>query len=42
MLEALSEGDPLIFTQFAEWGKLLKPYLEQRLRRNAVFVWQHQ
>jgi len=33
MLEALSEGDrALIFTQFAEWGKLLKPYLEQHCR----------
>jgi len=27
----------LIFTQFAEWGKLLKPYLEQRLRREMLF-----
>jgi SNF2 family DNA or RNA helicase len=30
--EAISEGDrALIFTQFAEWGKLLQPYLEKQL-----------
>jgi len=39
--EALSEGDrALIFTQFAEWGKLLRPYLEQQLEKRC-FVWQH-
>jgi len=38
--EALSEGDrALIFTQFAEWGKLLKPYLEQQLRREILFLY---
>ena len=41
MLEvALSEGDrALIFTQFAEWGKLLKPYLEQKLDRETLFLY---
>ena len=40
LFEALSEGDrALIFTQFAEWGKLLKPYLEQRLRREMLFLY---
>ena len=41
MLEvALSEGDrALIFTQFAEWGKLLKPYLEQKLGRETLFLY---
>ncbi len=41
MLEvALSEGDrALIFTQFAEWGKLLKPYLEQQLSRETLFLY---
>ena len=38
--EALSEGDrALIFTQFAEWGKLLKPYLEQQLGRETLFLY---
>lgn len=38
--EALSEGDrALIFTQFAEWGKLLKPYLEQQLGREMLFLY---
>ncbi len=40
LFEALSESDrALIFTQFAEWGKLLKPYLEQRLRREVLFLY---
>ena len=41
MLEtALAEGDrALIFTQFAEWGKLLKPYLEQKLGREMLFFY---
>ena len=41
MLEvALSEGDrALIFTQFAEWGKLLKPYLEKQLGREMLFLY---
>jgi len=38
--EALSEGDrALIFTQFAEWGKLLKPYLEHHLGRETLFLY---
>jgi SNF2 family DNA or RNA helicase len=38
--EMLSEGDrALIFTQFAEWGKLLKPYLEQQLEREILFLY---
>ncbi|MBD2778342.1 DEAD/DEAH box helicase [Iningainema tapete] len=37
---ALAEGDrALIFTQFAEWGKLLKPYLEQYLGRETLFLY---
>ncbi|MBR8838249.1 MAG: helicase [Stigonema ocellatum SAG 48.90 = DSM 106950] len=41
MLEvALAEGDrALIFTQFAEWGKLLKPYLEKHLGREILFFY---
>lgn len=35
---ALAEGDrALIFTQFAEWGKLLKPHLEKQLGREIFF-----
>lgn len=38
--EAISEGDrALIFTQFAEWGKLLKPHLEQQLGREIFFLY---
>jgi SNF2 family DNA or RNA helicase len=38
--EALSEGDrALIFTQFAEWGKLLKPHLEKYLGREIFFLY---
>lgn len=38
--EALSEGDrALVFTQFAEWGKLLKPYLEAKLGRETLFLY---
>ena len=38
--EVLAEGDrALIFTQFAEWGKLLKPYLEQQIRREVLFLY---
>lgn len=38
--EVISEGDrALIFTQFAEWGKLLKPYLEQHLNREILFLY---
>jgi SNF2 family DNA or RNA helicase len=41
MLEELvSEGDrALIFTQFAEWGKLLKPYLEKKLGVETLFLY---
>lgn len=41
MLEtAISEGDrALIFTQFAEWGKLLKPYLEKQIGRETLFLY---
>ncbi|MBE8967434.1 helicase [Nostocales cyanobacterium LEGE 12452] len=38
--EVLAEGDhALIFTQFAEWGKLLKPYLEKHLGREIFFLY---
>ncbi|MBD2092113.1 DEAD/DEAH box helicase [Microcoleus sp. FACHB-1515] len=46
--ELLSEGDTapgalrdraLIFTQFAEWGKLLKPFLEQQFGREVLFLY---
>jgi SNF2 family DNA or RNA helicase len=38
--EVLAEGDrSLIFTQFAEWGKLLKPHLEQHLGREILFLY---
>ncbi|AFY64653.1 DEAD/DEAH box helicase [Geitlerinema sp. PCC 7407] len=38
--EVFSEGDrALIFTQFAEWGKLLQPYLETRLGQEALFLY---
>ncbi|MEB3182188.1 MAG: DEAD/DEAH box helicase [Nostocaceae cyanobacterium] len=38
--ELISEGDrALIFTQFAEWGKLLQPYLEQKLARETLFLY---
>ncbi len=38
--EAVSEGDrALIFTQFAEWGKLLKPHLEKQLDREVLFLY---
>ncbi|GCL42190.1 DEAD/DEAH box helicase [Anabaena sp. FACHB-1250] len=38
--EVVAEGDrALIFTQFAEWGKLLKPYLENRLGREIFFLY---
>jgi SNF2 family DNA or RNA helicase len=37
---ALAEGDrALIFTQFAEWGKLLKPYLEKQLGQEIFFLY---
>ncbi|MEH2465783.1 DEAD/DEAH box helicase [Nostoc sp.] len=38
--EVLSESDrALIFTQFAEWGKLLKSYLEKQLGREIFFLY---
>ncbi|MEM1394145.1 MAG: helicase-related protein, partial [Cyanobacteria bacterium P01_H01_bin.150] len=38
--EAISNGDrALIFTQFAEWGKLLKPHLEEKLKRETLFLY---
>ncbi len=38
--EVVAEGDrALIFTQFAEWGKLLKPHLEQHLGREILFLY---
>lgn len=41
MLEELvEEGDrALVFTQFAEWGKLLQPYLTQKLGREVLFLY---
>ncbi|MEB3294477.1 MAG: DEAD/DEAH box helicase [Synechococcales bacterium] len=36
----LAEGDrALIFTQFAEWGKLLQAYLQQSLGRETLFLY---
>jgi SNF2 family DNA or RNA helicase len=38
--EVLAEGDrALIFTQFAEWGKLLKTFLEKQLGRETLFLY---
>jgi SNF2 family DNA or RNA helicase len=38
--ELISEGDrALIFTQFAEWGKLLQPYLERKLGVKTLFLY---
>jgi SNF2 family DNA or RNA helicase len=38
--EVLAEGNQaLIFTQFAEWGKLLKPHLEKQLGREILFLY---
>jgi SNF2 family DNA or RNA helicase len=38
--ELLAEGDrALIFTQFAEWGKQLQPYLEKKLDREVLFLY---
>jgi SNF2 family DNA or RNA helicase len=38
--EVILEGDrALIFTQFAEWGKLLKPYLENQFKREIFFLY---
>ncbi|MEL7071474.1 MAG: DEAD/DEAH box helicase [Cyanobacteria bacterium J06581_3] len=38
--EVVAEGDrALIFTQFAEWGKLLRSHLEHRLGTEAMFLY---
>lgn len=38
--ELISEGDrALIFTQFSEWGKLLQPYLQERLGQDVLFLY---
>jgi SNF2 family DNA or RNA helicase len=38
--EVISSGDrSLIFTQFAEWGKLLKHHLEKQLGREIFFLY---
>ncbi|MEO1429982.1 MAG: SNF2-related protein [Cyanobacteria bacterium J06633_8] len=38
--EVILNGDrALIFTQFAEWGKLLKPHLEEKLSRETLFLY---
>ncbi len=38
--ELIQEGDhALIFTQFSEWGKLLKPYLEKKLEQEVLFLY---
>jgi superfamily II DNA or RNA helicase len=38
--EVVAEGDrALIFTQFAECGKLLKPYLEEKLNGEVLFLY---
>ena len=38
--EVLAEGDrALIFTQFAEWGKVLQPYLEHYFNREILFLY---
>jgi SNF2 family DNA or RNA helicase len=38
--EAISEGDrALVFTQFAEWGKLLQPYLQEKRGWETLFLY---
>ena len=38
--ELLAEGDrALIFTQFAEWGKLMKAHLEKQFGREVLFLY---
>ncbi len=41
MLEEVIEEEDhaLIFTQFSEWGKLLKLYLEQQLQTEVIFLY---
>lgn len=37
--EVVAEGDrALVFTQFAEWGALLQEHLEERMRREVLFL----
>ena len=38
--EIVDEGDrALIFTQFSEWGKILKPYLGKKLNEEVLFLY---
>ncbi len=38
--EIVDEGDrALIFTQFSQWGKMLKPYLEEKLKGEVLFLY---
>nr|WP_293092429.1 SNF2-related protein [Okeania sp. SIO2F4] len=38
--EIISEGErAIIFTQFAEWGKILQPYLEKNLGREVLYLY---
>jgi SNF2 family DNA or RNA helicase len=38
--EIVDEGDrSLIFTQFSEWGKILKPYLTEKLKEEVMFLY---
>ncbi|NER50209.1 MAG: DEAD/DEAH box helicase [Symploca sp. SIO1A3] len=38
--EVIAEDDrALIFTQFAEWGKLIKPYLEKQFSGEVLFLY---
>lgn len=38
--ELIAEGDrALIFTQFSEWGKVLKTHLERRLGSDVLFLY---
>ncbi|MEM1169217.1 MAG: SNF2-related protein [Cyanobacteria bacterium P01_H01_bin.35] len=38
--EIISEGErAIIFTQFAEWGKVLQPYLEKILGREVLYLY---
>ncbi len=38
--ELLAEGDrAIIFTQFAEWGKFLQSYLEDKINREVLFLY---
>ncbi|WP_036482345.1 DEAD/DEAH box helicase [Myxosarcina sp. GI1] len=40
LAELIAEGDrALIFTQFSEWGKMLKPYLETKLNSEVLFLY---